>query len=78
MDPIFLLDFVDSAVFFNSGTVTREIKSGKRDFQDDRTGRNAIAFRSIFYYGKSTGKEGELKGLHSVPLGSTFSGTSPW
>ena len=33
--------------FFNSETVRREVKSGKWDFQDGRSGRNAIAFRNI-------------------------------
>ena len=36
-----------SSQFFYSGTVTREVKSGKWDFHDGRTGRNAIAFRNI-------------------------------
>ena len=33
--------------FFYSETVRREVKSGKWDFQDGRSGRNAIAFRYI-------------------------------
>ena len=39
--------FVESVLFFNSETVRREVKSGKWDFQDGRSGRNAIAFRNI-------------------------------
>ena len=40
--------FVESVLFFfNSETVRREVKSGKWDFQDGRSGRNAIVFRNI-------------------------------
>ena len=35
--------------FFNSETVRREVKSEKWDFQDGRSGRNAIAFRNILW-----------------------------
>ena len=42
--------FVESVLFFfNSETVRREVKSGKWDFQDGRSGRNAIAFRNILW-----------------------------
>ena len=34
--------FYGESVFLYSGTVTREVKRGKRDFQDGATGRNAI------------------------------------
>ena len=39
--------FVESVFFFYSETVRREVKSEKWDFQDGRSGRNAIAFRYI-------------------------------
>ena len=41
VDPIFF-NILSSQNFFYSGTVTREVKRGKRDFQDGATGRNAI------------------------------------
>ena len=41
VEPIFFQHFVKS-VFFYSGTVTRDVKRGKRDFQDGAAGRNAI------------------------------------
>ena len=35
-------NILSSRYFFYPGTVTREVKRGKRDFQDGATGRNAI------------------------------------
>ena len=42
VDPICFENFVESVFFFYSGTVTREVKRGRRDFHDGATGRNAI------------------------------------
>ena len=39
--PIFF-NILSSQNYFYSGMVTREVKRGKRDFQDGATGRNAI------------------------------------
>ena len=53
VDPIFFYFCRVSIVFFNSETVRREVKSGKWDFQDGRSGRNAIAFRNILWRKKA-------------------------
>ena len=42
----FFSNIVESVLFY-SGMVTREVESGKRDFQDGETGRNLIAFRTV-------------------------------
>ena len=44
--PNFFFNIVESVLFY-SGMVTREVKSGKRDFQDGATGRNSIAFSTV-------------------------------
>ena len=47
---LFLTQFFSNifeSVLFYSGMVTREVKSGKRDFQDGATGRNSMAFRTV-------------------------------
>ena len=54
--------FVESIFFFYSETVRREVKSGKWDFQDGRSGRNAIAFRNILRRKKAK-KEGGIEGF---------------
>ena len=38
----FFFNILSSQNYFYSGMVTREVKRGKRDFQDGATGRNAI------------------------------------
>ena len=60
----FFFNIVESVLFY-SGMVTREVKSGKRDFQDGATGRNSIAFRTVLcMWREKAGKWGEIKGLH--------------
>ena len=56
------------SVLFYSGMVTREVKSGKRDFQDGATGRNSMAFRTVLcMWRKRPEKEGEIKGFTLFP-----------
>ena len=60
----FFSNIVESVLFY-SGMVTREVKSGKRDFQDGATGRNSIAFRTVLcMWREKARKRGEIKGLH--------------
>ena len=75
VDPIFFEHFVES-VFFYSGTVTREVKSGKWDYKMAEAKETRQHFVP-FYDGKRPGKEGELKSVHYSPC-PTLSGTRPW
>ena len=63
----FFSNIVESVLFY-SGMVTREVKSGKRDFQDGETGRNSIAFRTVLcMWRKRPEKEGGIKGFTLFP-----------